>query len=93
MTEYVHPRQADYGNFPEDEFFVEKKALLDQAYHNWTYGTLTERDFVYLHGKATQFWQLFYFTSTYRLELETELFTKNLEIEELKRQLKEALGN
>jgi hypothetical protein len=90
---YIHPRQPDYGNFPEGEFFEEKKALLNQAHHNWTYGTLTEKDFLFLHGKATQFWQLFAFTAEYRLELETEIFTRDLEIENLKQQLKEALGN
>ena len=93
---YAHPRQPDYDSWPSDPdnpIFEDKKALLDRAYHNWTYGTLTEKDFGYLHAKATNFWQLFYFFSNYRVELETELFAKDLEIEGLKQQLKEALGN
>ena len=92
---YVHPRQPDYGSWPSDPdnpIFEDKKALLDRAYHNWTYGTMTEKDFVYLHAKATQFWQLMHFFANYRVELETEIFAKDLEIDNLKQQLKEKDG-
>lgn len=86
--------QPDYGSWPHDPenptYYRGKKALIDQAYENWTYGTFTENDFLYLHSKTVQFWQLFHFASNFKLEVAAELFAKDLEIEELKRQLEVA---
>lgn len=90
---YVHPRQPDYGSWPEGEFFAKKKALLDFIERDWNGYSMDDEDFQYLLAKTRHFWQLLHFTATYRLELETEIFVRDLEIDNLKQQLKDALEN
>lgn len=90
---YVHPRQPDYSVWPEGEFFAKKKALLDYIEHGWNGYSMDDADFQYLLSKSRQFYQLLHFTATYRLELQTEIFARDLEIDNLKQQLKDALGN
>jgi hypothetical protein len=83
-------RQPDYENWPQNEFTDAKRSRLESF--QWEYdvtGTLNERDFTYLMAKNKQFWCLFDFTTNERLRVEAELMCMELEIEDLKRQLKE----
>lgn len=83
-------RQPDYENWPEDEFFNAKRSKLESL--QWEYdatGTLNERDFRYVMGKNKHFWCLFNHHANERLRIEAELLSKDLEIEDLKRQLEE----
>jgi hypothetical protein len=90
---YVFERQPDYVNWPEGEFFERKKAILDDLEREWNGYSMDDEDFQYLLMKSRHFYQLFAFTANLRLEMETELFAKDLEIDNLKQQLKDALGN
>jgi hypothetical protein len=91
---YVHPRQPDYDSWPHDpdsDIFERKRELLDGIQSRHNRGELTPWDFDYLFQKSENFWQLFHFTSNLRVELETEIFARDLEIDNLKQQLKDAL--
>lgn len=90
---YVHPRQPDYDSWPDGELYERKAQLLDEIDERFSRDALTDKDYHYLMGKTTQFWQLLHFSANYRLELETEIFARDLEIDNLKQQLKDALGN
>lgn len=86
-------RQPDYENWPQDEYFDAKRSRLESIQLEYdTTGSLNERDFAYIMGKNKQFWCLFDFSTNERLRVETELMCKDIEIDELKRQLKEAHG-
>lgn len=96
MTEqYIHPRQPDYDSWPTDPdnpIFERKRALLDAILERHEQGISQEADWRYLYHKAENFWQLFHFTTNLRDELETEIFAKDFEIEDLKRQLEKKNG-
>lgn len=88
-----HDRQPDYGNWPHDEdndIFERKRSRLEQI--QWDYdagGYISERDMTYIMSKNKHFWCLLHFFTNERVRMETELFAKGMEIEDLKRQLEE----
>jgi hypothetical protein len=88
--QYVYERQPDYDNWPTDDFYVAKREMLNriESDYNLT-GTIRPESLEYLVHKSTNFWQLFDFMSGLRMELGAEIFAKNLEIDDLKRQLEE----
>lgn len=91
---YFFPKQPDYDSWPDGRLFERKAQLLDEIDERFSSGDgITDKDYHYLMQKSTNFYQLLDFTGNLRIELETELFAKDLEIENLKQQLKDALGN
>lgn len=92
----INDRQPDYENWPSDpdtDMYDRKRYLLDQIESRHKAGVGTNWDFRYLYEKAENFWQLLYFHARYVIELKAEIFARDLEIEDLKRQLKDTLGN
>lgn len=90
---YLHARQPDYDSWPEGEIFERKARLLEEIDARHSSEGITDWDYHYLMEKATNFWQLLDFASALRIELDTEIFARDLEIDNLKQQLKDALGN
>lgn len=90
---YVHPRQPDYDSWPDGDLYERKGKLLDEIDERHSNQGITDWDYHYLMEKTTNFWQLLHFSANYRLELETEIFARDLEIDNLKQQLKDALEN
>ena len=91
MTDhYIYPNQPDYDNWPTGDFYEAKREMLNriESDYNLT-GTIRPESLGYLVHKATNFWQLFDFMSGLRMELGAEIFAKNLEIDDLNRQLEE----
>jgi hypothetical protein len=87
---YIHERQPDYGSWPTDDFYIPKREMLNRIESDYnTTGTIRPESLEYLIHKATNFWQLFEFMSKYRIEIQAEIFAKDFEISDLKRQLEE----
>jgi hypothetical protein len=86
--QFIYENQPDYDSWPTDDFYAVKREMLNriESDYNLT-GTIRPESLEYLIHKSTNFWQLFDFVSKLRAEMGAEIFAKDLEIEDLKRQL------